>query len=44
MLKDNNGGAQLTGNDRFEGFIPEMMDELSKMLDFTYHLYQVSLF
>lgn len=34
MLKENI--AKLSGNDRFEGFALELIDELSKMLRFNY--------
>ena len=30
-----------TGNERYEGFVLDMMDEISAMLKFTYELYEV---
>lgn len=34
MLKDSK--YELTGNDRFEGFVVDIIDEMSKMLGFDY--------
>ena len=36
MLKESS--ETLTGNDRFEGFVVDVIDEVSKLLGFTYVL------
>ncbi len=35
------GWENKTGNDRFHGFVPDVMNHLKKMLDFDYRLYIV---
>ena len=41
MLKEVKASKGLKGNSRFEGFIPDMMDELATRLQFSYDLYLV---
>lgn len=36
MLKDT--AIELTGNDRYEGYAIDIIDELSKLLDFDYEI------
>lgn len=36
MLKDT--AVELTGNDRYEGYAIDIIDELSKLLDFDYEI------
>ena len=40
MLKESSD--TLTGNDRFEGFVVDVIDEVSKLLGFSYVLQIVS--
>ena len=40
MLKESS--EMLTGNDRFEGFVVDVIDEVSKLLGFKYTLRMVS--
>ncbi len=37
MLKGNH--EKRKGNDKYEGYLVDLMDELSKLLDFKYELY-----
>ena len=39
MLVDD--GKHRTGNDRFRGFVPDVMNQLKEMLHFDYKLYLV---
>ena len=41
MLKKSNSGEILKGNDRFEGYVIDLIDSISKILNLTYEFYLV---
>lgn len=42
MLKDSPGSEALTGNERFEGYCVDLIEEIANILGFRYELYPVA--